>query len=128
MLNTDLDIAFAALADPIRRAIVVRLALEGEANVLDLAAPFDISLPAISRHLKVLEAASLIERGRRAQHRPCRIRTEALAGIAQWVDHTRAAWNARLDRLEAHVAEMQKSSESGPKSKPGRGRKKESQA
>ena len=87
MLNT-LDAALAALADPTRRAIVVRLA-QGDATVLELAAPFAISLPAISRHLKVLERAGLIARGREAQRRPCRLRGEALRDVAGWIEATR---------------------------------------
>jgi DNA-binding transcriptional ArsR family regulator len=94
-----LDATFAALADPTRRAIVDRLAC-GEATVLELASPFDVSLPAISRHLKVLEAAGLIERGRRGRERPCTLRPEAVAEVARWAEHTRRAWEARLDRLD----------------------------
>lgn len=96
------DIVFAALADPTRRSIVRRLA-DGEATVLELAEPFPISLPAISRHLKVLEHAGLISRGRDGQRRPCRLRTEPLVEIAAWAEHTQAAWEQRLDRLEAHL-------------------------
>lgn len=94
-----LDTTFAALADPIRRAIVDRLAL-GEATVLELASPFAVSLPAISRHLKVLEQAGLIERGRRGRERPCTLRPEAVAEVARWAEHTRRAWERRLDRLD----------------------------
>lgn len=103
MLNT-VDAMFAALADPTRRAIVARLA-EGDATVLELAAPFAISLPAISRHLKVLERAELITRGRDAQRRPCRLRVEALREIAAWADETRRAWEERLDRLGDYLNE-----------------------
>ena len=99
----DLDRAFAALADPTRRAIVSRLA-EGECTVNQLAAPFAISLPAISRHLKVLEQAGLISRGRDAQRRPCRLRLDALDEMGRYVVHTRAAWEQRLDRLERFLA------------------------
>ena len=94
---------FAALSDPTRRSIVRRLA-DGEATVLELAEPFSISLPAISRHLKVLERAGLISRGRDGQRRPCRLRPEPLVEIAAWAEHTRAAWEQRLDRLDAHLA------------------------
>lgn len=97
-----IDVVFAALSDPTRRSIVRRLA-EGEATVLELAEPFPISLPAISRHLKVLEQAGLISRGRVGQHRPCRLRPEPLVDIAAWAEHTRAAWEQRLDRLDAHL-------------------------
>lgn len=99
----DLDAAFAALADPTRRAIVSRLA-EGECTVNELAAPFDISLPAVSRHLKVLEHAGLITRSRDAQRRPCRLRVDALDAMGRYVVHTRAAWEQRLDRLERFLA------------------------
>ncbi len=94
-----LDATFAALADPTRRAIVDRLAL-GEATVLELASPFAMSLPAVSRHLKVLEQAGLIERGRRGRERPCTLRPEAVAEVARWAEHTRRAWEQRLDRLD----------------------------
>jgi DNA-binding transcriptional ArsR family regulator len=96
------DVVFAALSDPTRRSIVGRLAA-GEATVLELAEPFPISLPAISRHLKVLEQAGLISRGRDGQRRPCRLRPEPLVEIAAWAEHTRAAWEQRLDRLDAHL-------------------------
>ena len=100
-----LDATFAALSDPTRRAIVARLA-SGEATVLELAAPFEISLPAISRHLKVLEQAGLIERGRDAQKRPCRLRGEALGEVVQWAEHTKRAWQERFDRLDAYLEQM----------------------
>jgi DNA-binding transcriptional ArsR family regulator len=94
---------FAALADPTRRAIVMRLA-QGEATVNELAAPFDISLPAISRHLKVLEAAGLITRTRSAQLRPCRIEIGPLKEIADWVDRYRGFWDQSFDRLDTFLA------------------------
>ena len=96
------DAVFAALSDPTRRSIVRRLA-DGEATVLELAQPVPISLPAISRHLKVLEEAGLISRGRDGQRRPCQLRPEPLVDIATWAEHTRAAWEQRLDRLDAHL-------------------------
>lgn len=96
------DVVFSALSDPTRRAIVRRLA-DGEATVLELAEPFPISLPAVSRHLKVLEQAGLISRSRDGRRRPCRLRTEPLVEIAAWAEHTRAAWEQRLDRLDAHL-------------------------
>ena len=105
MLNTAVDVTFAALGDPTRRAIVERLA-QGDATVLELAEPFDISLPAISRHLKVLEAAGLITRGRDAQRRPCSLRPEALEQVTAWAEHTRRAWEERFDRLGAHLEKM----------------------
>lgn len=97
-----LDATFAALADPTRRAIVDRLAL-GEATVLELAAPFAISLPAVSRHLKVLERAGLIDRRRRGRERPCSLRPEAVAEVAGWAEHTRRVWEQRLDRLDRYL-------------------------
>jgi DNA-binding transcriptional ArsR family regulator len=98
-----LNETFAALADPTRRAIVMRLA-EGEATVNELAAPFDISLPAISRHLKVLEAAGLITRTRSAQLRPCRIEIGSLKEIADWVDRYRGFWDQSFDRLDIFLS------------------------
>ncbi|MFZ0493341.1 MAG: metalloregulator ArsR/SmtB family transcription factor [Acidimicrobiia bacterium] len=97
-----LDVVFAALSDPTRRSIVRRLT-DGDATVLELAAPFPISLPAISRHLKVLERAGLISRSRDGQRRPCQLRPEPLVEIAVWAEHTRDAWEQRLDRLDAHL-------------------------
>jgi len=96
------DAVFAALSDPTRRSIVGRLA-DGEATVLELAEPFPISLPAISRHLKVLEQAGLISRGRDGQRRPCKLLPDPLVEIAAWAEHTRAAWESRLDRLDVHL-------------------------
>ena len=98
-----LDRTFAALADPTRRAIIARLAL-GDASVTELAAPFEMSLPAISRHLKVLERAGLITRHRDAKRRPCSLRAEALDDVTRWAEHTRRAWEARLDRLADYLA------------------------
>src|SRR5512139_2148057 len=93
-----LDATFAALADPTRRAILARLS-SGEASVKELAEPFDMSLPAISKHLKVLERAGLIARGREAQWRPCRLEPEALKTVADWVEEYRQLWEERFDRL-----------------------------
>ena len=106
MSGAALDTVFAALADPTRRAIVARLA-SSDATVLELAAPFDMSVPAISKHLKVLESAGLIARSRDAQRRPCSLRVEALAEISAWAEHTRSAWEMRLDRLEDHLRDLQ---------------------
>ena len=117
-----LSATFAALADPTRRAILARLAL-GQTSVSELAEPFDISLPAISRHLKVLEHAGLIARGREAQWRPCRIEPEALRGVDDWLEDYRKLWNERLDRLEDYLRTLQaesKSSEKKPDRKHGR--------
>src|ERR1700712_1700704 len=96
----NLDTTFAALADPTRRAILARLTL-GEATVGELCAPFQISGPAISRHLKVLEQAALITRAREGQHRRCRLNPDAMAGAAEWIETHRRFWTGRLDRLGA---------------------------
>lgn len=100
-----LDATFAALADPTRRAILARLAL-GEASVNELAQPFEMSQPAISKHLKVLEHAGLISRGRDAQRRPCRLETRALSDATSWLEHYRALFEARFQRLDAVLEEM----------------------
>jgi DNA-binding transcriptional ArsR family regulator len=96
---------FQALADPTRRAILARLAL-GETSVSELSKPFDISGPAISRHLKVLERAGLISRGREAQWRPCKIEPTALKSIDDWLERYRRFWEERLDRLDAYLATL----------------------
>ena len=101
-----LSATFAALADPTRRAILARLAL-GETTVGDLAAPFEMSLPAVSKHLKVLEHAGLISRGRDAQWRPCRLEIQTLRDVDDWLERYRRIWEARLDRLEEYVNELQ---------------------
>ncbi len=103
----NLDAIFAALADPTRRAIVARLA-SGEATVNELAEPFAITLPAISRHLKVLEHAGLISRGRDAQRRPCQLRPDALDAITQWSQHTRRAWEQRFEQLDDYLRKLQR--------------------
>jgi len=105
MQTGQLDLTFAALADPTRRAILVRLA-EGEATVNELAAPFSVSLPAISRHLKVLEHAGLIERGRERQARPSRLRAEPLDDAVRWMEQRKRTWEARMDRLDAHLRQQ----------------------
>jgi DNA-binding transcriptional ArsR family regulator len=112
---------FAALADPTRRAILARLAL-GETSVSELAKPFDISGPAISKHLKVLERAGLITRGREAQWRPCRIEPNALKGVDEWLERYRRLWEERFDRLDDYLRTLQAKDRSQPKEKP-RGRK-----
>src|SRR5215467_6386580 len=110
-----LSATFAALADPTRRAILARLVL-GETSVTELAKPFDISGPAISKHLKVLEHAGLIVRGREAQWRPCRIEPTALKGVDHWLERYRRLWMERLDRLEEYLRELQaKEKQSGRK-------------
>jgi DNA-binding transcriptional ArsR family regulator len=98
---------FAALADPTRRAILARL-ISGEASVTQLAAPFAMSLPAISKHLKVLERAGLIARGHEAQWRPCRLEAAPLKDVADWVAHYRRFWTESLDRLDDYLHEIQK--------------------
>src|SRR5689334_2376872 len=108
-----LSITFAALADPTRRAILARLST-GEATVTELAAPFDMSLPAISKHLKVLERAGLIERGREAQWRPCRLQAEPLREVESWVEQYRAHWEESLDRLGEYLEQLQRRSPGGP--------------
>jgi len=95
MVTAQLDATFAALADPTRRAMLARLA-DGEASVTDLAEPFEMSLPAVSKHIKVLERAGLVTRSRNAQWRPCRIRTEPLKEAADWMEHYRRMWTERL--------------------------------
>jgi DNA-binding transcriptional ArsR family regulator len=107
MAPDPLSSTFAALADPTRRAILARLS-SGEASVTELAEPFDMSLPAVSKHLKVLERAGLIARGREAQWRPCRIRPEALKDVDDWLGDYRRLWEQRLDRLEDYLADLQR--------------------
>jgi DNA-binding transcriptional ArsR family regulator len=101
-----LSTTFAALADSTRRAILARLAL-GEASVTELAAPFEMSLPAVSKHLKVLERAQLIARGREAQWRPCQLRAAPLQGAADWLEHYRRFWTESFDRLDEYLSELQ---------------------
>lgn len=101
-----LSATFAALADPTRRAILARLAL-GECAVTELAEPFDMSLPAVSKHLRVLERAGLVTQRRDAQWRPCRLEVAPLRDVADWAEHYRRLWEARFDRLDAHLAKVQ---------------------
>ena len=106
-MTTDaLSLTFSALADPTRRSILARLA-SGEASVTELAAPFKMTLPAISKHLKVLERAGLIARSREAQWRPCRLEPEALKTVADWVEEYRQLWEERFDRLDAYLQDLQ---------------------
>jgi DNA-binding transcriptional ArsR family regulator len=100
-----LSVTLSALADPTRRAILARLA-EGEATVNEIAKPFEISLPAVSRHLKVLEGAGLISRGREAQWRPCRLELNALKTVDDWLERYRRFWTASFDKLDAYIAEL----------------------
>jgi DNA-binding transcriptional ArsR family regulator len=106
MTEDRLDATFASLADPTRRAILARLA-QGEATVNELAEPFEMSLPAISRHLKVLERAGLISRGREAQWRPCRLEAGPLKDIANWVERYRRFWDQSFDRMADYLKELQ---------------------
>jgi DNA-binding transcriptional ArsR family regulator len=102
----ELSTVFAALADPTRRAILARLSA-GEASVTDLAKPFAMTMPAISKHLKVLEKAGLIERGREAQWRPCRLQAGPLKGASDWIDQYRRFWEESFDRLGDYLNELQ---------------------
>ncbi|WP_188197687.1 ArsR/SmtB family transcription factor [Nonomuraea sp. SYSU D8015] len=107
MPDDQLSLTFAALADPTRRAILARLA-EGEATVNELAEPFDMSLQAVSKHLKVLERAGLISRGREAQWRPCRLETAPLDDASQWIRRYRDRWSDRFDRLDREIEQIQR--------------------
>ncbi len=107
-MNSDsLSVTFAALADPTRRAILARLS-QGEASVGELAAPFAMSLPAISKHLKVLEHAGLIARGRDAQWRPCQLTAGPLKDVVDWLEHYRPFWEESFDRLDAYLRKIQR--------------------
>jgi DNA-binding transcriptional ArsR family regulator len=117
-----LSSTFAALADPTRRAILARLA-SGESSVLEIAEPFDMSLPAVSKHLKVLERAGLIERGREAQWRPCRLQAGPLKGVADWVEVYRRHWEEKLDRLDSYLKELQRKGKETRKEKRDDGKK-----
>jgi DNA-binding transcriptional ArsR family regulator len=107
MTTEHIDRTFSALADPTRRAILARLA-GGEATVTELAEPFAMSLPAVSKHLKVLERAGLIVRGRDAQWRPCRLAPAPLAEVSAWLEQYREFWETSFDRLDAHLKQIQK--------------------
>ena len=106
MISDRLSATFAALADPTRRAILARL-MSGEASVTQLAAPFEISMPAISKHLKVLERAGLIARGHEAQWRPCRLKAGPLKDVADWAEHYRRYWTESFDRLDDYLRDVQ---------------------
>ena len=113
MPTDPLSTMFSALADPTRRAILARLAL-GQTSVTELAKPFDISGPAITKHLKVLEGAGLITRGREAQWRPCKLEPKALKSVDDWLERYRKLWEQRLDRLEDYLRELQASETAAP--------------
>ena len=102
-----LDVTFAALADPTRRAILTQLA-RGDATVSELAAPFTMTLPAISKHLKVLEASGLVSKGRNAQFRPCHLERAALDDASDWIEEQRRLWTERFDKLDQHLEEIQR--------------------
>ena len=104
--SDDLSRTFTALADPTRRAILARLA-KGEAMVSELARPFNLSLPGVSKHLKVLQRAGLVTQGRRAQWRPCRLEGKRLKEVSEWVDHYRRFWEESFDRLDEYLRELQ---------------------
>jgi DNA-binding transcriptional ArsR family regulator len=108
---------FAALADPTRRAILARLA-SGEASVTELAQPFDMTLPAVSKHLKVLERAGLVARGREAQWRPCRLDARPLREADQWLEHYRQHWEESFDRLDEYLRELQQGVKEAPENDP----------
>lgn len=108
MPGETLSRTFAALADPTRRAILARLASSGETSVTELARPFDLSLPAISKHLKVLELAGLIKRGREAQWRPCTLEAAPLEEVARWAEEYRHFWEESFERLDEYLHELQK--------------------
>jgi DNA-binding transcriptional ArsR family regulator len=104
--NDQLSITLSALADPTRRAILARLG-EGEATVLELAAPFDLKLPTVSKHLKVLQRAGLVIQGRNAQWRPCRLEVAPLKDVSDWLERYRHLWEERLERLDDYLREVQ---------------------
>lgn len=120
MPDDQLSLTFAALADPTRRAILARLA-DGEATVNQLAEPFDMSLQAVSKHLKVLERAGLITRGRSAQWRPCRLETEPLESASAWIERYKAHWRDRFDRLEEEIRTVQRRQEGRREDRRGHG-------
>lgn len=123
-MTDQLSQTFAALADPTRRAMLARLS-RGEANVSDLAKPFlkDMSLPAITKHLKVLENAGLVTKGRDAQWRPCRLNGEGLKDVAGWMDHYRQFWEESFDRLDAYLKTVTANQKTSPRKKKAKGKK-----
>jgi DNA-binding transcriptional ArsR family regulator len=121
MPDDPLSMTFAALADPTRRALLARLA-QSQATVNELAEPFDMSLQAVSKHLKVLERAGLISRGRDAQYRPCRFEAEPLDGAIDWIDQHRQVWKERFDQLEQHLRDIQQPKGQPPNNRTGNDR------
>jgi DNA-binding transcriptional ArsR family regulator len=122
-MTDQISSTFAALADPTRRAILARLAM-GETSVTEIAAPFEMSMPAISRHLKVLEKAGLITRGREAQWRPCKLKAEPLKQASDWLEEYRNFWEQSFDRLDEYLKTLQKKEKRDGGKKNGSGRKK----
>jgi DNA-binding transcriptional ArsR family regulator len=118
MADDRLDATFTALADPTRRAIVAQLA-RGDATVNELAAPFDMTLPGISKHLKVLERCGLISRSRHAQFRPCHLEAEALDAAVSWIETNRRIWTERFDQLDQHLRDIQRRSPAPARGRPG---------
>jgi DNA-binding transcriptional ArsR family regulator len=116
-MNDSISSTFAALADPTRRAILARLAL-GETSVTKLAEPFEMSMPAVSKHLRVLERAGLITRGREAQWRPCKLKAEPLREAAGWLDEYRQFWEQSFDRLDEYLQRLQAEAKQNHASKP----------
>jgi DNA-binding transcriptional ArsR family regulator len=123
-MHDQLSATFAALADPTRRAILARLAL-GETSVTELAEPFEMSMPAVSKHLKVLERAGLIARGREAQWRPCRLDAGPLKDAASWIEEYRRFWEQSLDRLEDYLRKMKTTAAKGSRAKRSKAKSKE---
>ena len=121
-MTPNLNRTFAALADPTRRAILAQLA-SGETSVTKLAEPFSMSLPAVSKHLKVLESAGLIVRGRQAQWRPCRLEAAPLKDVSEWVERYRRFWEESFDRLDAYLLELQTKEKRDDRTNDARGRK-----
>lgn len=118
MSSDQLNATFAALADPTRRAILARLAASGETSVTELARPFEMSLPAVTKHLKVLENAGLIARGRQAQWRPCRLDAQPLREVADWVEPYRRFWDESFDRLAGYLRETQPEEQKNDRNEP----------
>jgi DNA-binding transcriptional ArsR family regulator len=117
-MTTDrLSATFSALADPTRRAILARLS-RGEASVTELAEPFEMSMPAVTKHLKVLERAGLVSRGREAQWRPCRLEAQPLQGVANWVEQYRQFWEQSFDRLDDYLKTLQVKEDKDGRNKP----------
>lgn len=123
MATDQLSMTFSALADPTRRTILSRLS-HGESSVSELAEPFDVSMPAITKHLKVLEKAGLIERGRKAQWRPCKLKAEPLKDVSEWINQYKLFWEESFDRLDDYLQEMQSKEKQTRKRQKNKGKKK----